>query len=167
MTSDPPTAARTAASLISDHVDDKVILLVEDDPRDEELTLRALRRSKIPNPVIVARDGAEAVDYVLGRGRHADRPVLPQLVLLDLKLPKLDGLEVLRQVRAEERTRYLPIVILASSKEDLQLELGYRLGANSYVHKPVDFDAFALAVGHLGHYWLRMNELSPSIRGGP
>jgi two-component system, response regulator len=142
---------------------DKVILLVEDNPRDEELTLRALKKSSILNPIVVAHDGVEALDYLFARGVHADRPpsALPQLVLLDLKLPKLDGLEVLKSLRADERTKVLPVVILTSSLEEQDLLRGYSLGANSYVRKPVDFNQFSEAVRQLGLYWLVLNEAPP------
>jgi two-component system response regulator len=135
------------------------ILLVEDNPHDEELTLRALQKSRILNPVVVARDGAEALDYLLARGKDADRPPpLPQVVLLDLKLPKIDGLEVLKTLRAHPRTRLLPVVILTSSKEQQDLVASYELGANSYVRKPVDFAQFLEAARQLGLYWLVLNE---------
>lgn len=140
-----------------------VILLVEDNPDDEALTLRALRKNNISNEVVVARDGQEALDYMFGEGRHAGRDVadLPQVVLLDLKLPKVDGLEVLRRIRADARTALLPVVILTSSKEDQDVINGYRLGANSYVRKPVSFDEFLDAARTLGLYWLLINETPP------
>ena len=135
------------------------IMLVEDNPHDEELTLRALKKSNILNPVLVAHDGAEALDYLLARGKHASAPpALPQVVLLDLKLPKVDGLEVLRALRADARTRMLPVVILTSSKEQQDLVTSYELGANSYVRKPVDFAQFLEAARQLGLYWLVLNE---------
>ena len=139
----------------------KTILLVEDNPDDEELTMRAFRRSHLMNPISVARDGVEALDFLFGRGDHADRAEapLPALVVLDLKLPKLDGLGVLRALRAEERTRYLPVVILTSSKEEQDLISGYQFGANSYVRKPVDFTEFLEAAKILGMYWLMLNEM--------
>jgi two-component system response regulator len=139
---------------------DRVILLVEDNQNDELLTLRALSRSNITNRVIVARDGAEALDYLFRRGAHAGRSEneVPQVVLLDLKLPKIDGLQVLREVRADERTRLLPIVVLTSSLEDRDLISSYGLGANSYIRKPVDFDQFVEAVRQLGLYWLVLNQ---------
>lgn len=142
---------------------DKTILLVEDNPDDQALTLRALKKNNITNEVIVASDGVEALDYLFGTGRHADRDTrdLPELVLLDLKLPKVDGLEVLRRLRADPRTRLLPIVILTSSKEERDLVNGYSLGANSYVRKPVDFTEFMEAVRQLGLYWLLLNEPPP------
>jgi two-component system, response regulator len=142
---------------------DRAILLVEDNPRDEELTLRALKKSNIVNPVFVARDGVEALDYLFARGPHAGRAesALPQLVLLDLKLPKLDGLEVLKALRLDERTKLLPVVILTSSVEEQDLIRGYSLGANSYVRKPVDFVQFSEAVRQLGLYWLVVNEAAP------
>ena len=133
------------------------ILLVEDNPKDEALTLRALRKHQVSNTITVAHDGAEALDYLLG---PAARP-LPELVLLDLKLPKVDGLEVLRRIRADERTRMLPVVILTSSIEEKDLATGYRLGANSYVRKPVDFTQFVEAVRQLGMYWLAINQSAP------
>jgi CheY-like chemotaxis protein len=132
------------------------ILLVEDNPDDEALTLRAFSKTNIGNPVHVVRDGQEALDYLLG-----DAP-LPSLVLLDLKLPKVDGLEVLRQIRANDRTAILPVVILTSSREEQDLVSGYRLGANSYVRKPVDFGSFLEATRQLGLYWLVLNEAPPS-----
>jgi len=145
-----------------------VILLVEDNPQDEELTLRAFRKSKILNPVVVARDGAEALDWLFAKGAHADRDasVMPHLILLDLKLPKLDGLEVLQRIRADDRTRLLPVVILTSSVEEEDRIAGYGLGANSYVRKPVDFTQFMEAVRQLGLYWLVLNEGAPVPAGG-
>jgi two-component system response regulator len=147
---------------------ERTILLIEDNPDDEALTIRALEKNKIKNEVFVARDGAEALDYLFGRAAHEGRDVrvLPQLVLLDLNLPKVDGLTVLRTIRADERTRRLPVVILTSSKEDRDLLEGYDLGANSYVRKPVDFTAFAEAVRQLGLYWLVLNEALPPVRSG-
>jgi len=141
----------------------KVILLVEDNPDDVALTLRAFKRSHVVNPIIVARDGIEALDFLLARGAHSDRAgaPLPALVILDLKLPKLDGLGVLKALRADERTRLLPVVILTSSKEEQDLMAGYSLGANSYVRKPVDFAEFLEAVKVLGIYWLMMNQGPP------
>jgi two-component system response regulator len=140
---------------------EKVILLVEDNAKDEALTLRALKRGNIANEVAVARDGAEAVDYLFSPGSDGRLNNLPQLVLLDLKLPKLDGHEVLRRIRADERTRLLPVVILTTSVEDRDRLDGYRLGANSYIRKPVDFREFADAVVQLGLYWLVLNEAPP------
>ena len=144
-------------------MNEKIILLVEDNPDDEELTLRALKKNNILNEVVVARDGVEALDYLFGAGAHAGRDVdaVPQVILLDLKLPKIDGLEVLRRVRADERTKLLPVVILTSSREEQDLINGYRLGANSYVRKPVEFNEFAEAVRQLGLYWLILNETPP------
>jgi two-component system response regulator len=139
------------------------ILLVEDNPDDEELTLRALKKNNITNKVVVAHDGAEALDYLFGSGTYSgrDTSVLPQVVLLDLKLPKIDGLEVLRSLRADQRTRLLPVVILTSSNEEQDRLKGYGLGANSYVRKPVDFVQFSEAVRQLGLYWLLLNERPP------
>jgi two-component system response regulator len=147
---------------------DKIILLVEDNPDDEALTIRALKKNNIRNEVVVARDGAEALDYLFGLHAYEGRDVsaVPQLVLLDLKLPKVDGLQVLRGIRADDRTKRLPVVILTSSKEERDLLDGYELGANSYVRKPVDFQAFAEAVRQLGLYWLVLNESPPERRGG-
>jgi two-component system, response regulator len=141
----------------------KVILLVEDNPDDEALTIRALRKNKIVNEIVVARDGVQALDYLFGQGAHAGRDTheIPQVVLLDLKLPKLDGLSVLRRLRADERTRLLPVVILTSSNEEQDRIDGYGLGANSYVRKPVDFDHFVAAAAQLGLYWLVLNEPVP------
>jgi two-component system, response regulator len=146
--------------------DTKVILLVEDNPDDEALTLRALNKNNIKNDVVVARDGAEALDYLFGTGKYAgrDTALMPQVVLLDLKLPKIEGLEVLRRVRADERTKLLPVVILTSSNEDQDRIAGYGLGANSYVRKPVDFSQFLDAARHLGLYWLVLNEAPPIRR---
>ena len=142
---------------------DRVILLVEDNENDEVLTLRALKKSNILNPVVVARDGVEALDYVFRRGVHASRPAteMPQVILLDLKLPKIDGLEVLRAIRADERTKLLPVVILTSSVEEQDIIRSYDLGANSYVRKPVDFNQFVEAVKQLGLYWLVINQPLP------
>ena len=141
----------------------KCILLVEDNPDDEALTLRALEKNNIKNEVVVARDGAEALDYFFGTGSYAGRDltVMPQVTLLDLKLPKVDGLEVLRQLRANELTRLLPVVILTSSNEEQDRVTGYGLGANSYVRKPVDFNQFTEAARQLGLYWLVLNEPPP------
>ncbi len=145
-------------------MDTKTILLVEDNPDDEALTLRALKRNNILNEVIVARDGAEALDYLFGQGAHAGRDVsqLPEVVLLDLKLPKVDGLEVLRRIRSEALTRRLAVVILTSSNEERDIISGYDLGANSYIRKPVDFNQFMEAVRQLGVYWLILNVSPPS-----
>jgi two-component system response regulator len=139
---------------------EKAILLVEDNADDEALTLRAFSKSNITNPVVVARDGSEALDYLLPSDVR-DESELPQVVLLDLKLPKVDGLEVLRRIRANDRTRLLPVVILTSSKEEQDLIEGYRLGCNSYVRKPVNFDQFIEATRQLGLYWLLLNEAPP------
>jgi CheY-like chemotaxis protein len=142
----------------------RVILLVEDNPQDEELTLRALRKSNLANPIVVARDGVEALDYLFARGAHANRPAdaHPQLILLDLKLPKIDGLEVLKSLREHDRTKLLPVVILTSSLEEQDLIKGYSLGANSYVRKPVDFVQFTESVRQLGLYWLVLNQTVPN-----
>jgi len=141
----------------------KMILLVEDNPDDEALTLRALKKNNIGNDLAVVRDGAEALDFLFCTGTFADRDPhdKPQVILLDLKLPKVDGLEVLRRIRADERTCLLPVVILTSSKEDTDLVKSYSLGANSYVRKPVDFNQFVEAVRTLGLYWLVLNESPP------
>lgn len=149
-----------------DHAD-KTILLVEDNPDDEALTLRALKKNNILNDVVVARDGAEALDYLFGTGAYEDRDARaqPQLVLLDLKLPKIDGLEVLQRLRSDERTRLLPVVILTTSKEDRDVVASYTLGANSYIRKPVDFDEFMEAVRQLGLYWLLLNVAPPTGSG--
>lgn len=143
--------------------DDKVILLVDDDPNDVELTLRAFRNHPLGNKIVVARDGLEALDYLCGTGAYAGRDPAhqPQVVLLDLNLPAIDGLEVLRRIRADERFRRLPIVILTSSNEDSDKLAGYGLGANSYVRKPVDFRQFSEAVTRLGLYWMLVNEPPP------
>lgn len=143
---------------------DKIILLVEDNPDDELLTMRALRKNNVLNKVVVARDGVEALDYLFGTGRYSDRDtaVMPQLILLDLKLPKIDGLEVLKRLRADERTRLLPVVILTSSREEQDMLDGYGFGANSYVRKPVNFEQFVQAVEQLKLYWLILNEAPPA-----
>ena len=142
----------------------KVILLVEDNPDDELLTLRALRKNNVLNEVVVARDGVEALDYLFGTGEYSERntAVMPQLILLDLKLPKIDGLEVLRRLRADERTRLLPVVILTSSREQQDMLDGYGFGANSYVRKPVNFEQFVQAIEQLKLYWLILNEAPPA-----
>jgi len=139
----------------------KIILLVEDNPDDEELTLIAFRKSHIANEVVVARDGAEALDYLFGTGVHATRDmnIMPTVVLLDLKLPKVDGLEVLKRLRENDRTRRIPVVVLTSSKEQQDIVESYNLGANSYIRKPVDFIQFMEAAKQLGLYWLVLNEL--------
>jgi|SRR5579863_1911561 CheY-like chemotaxis protein len=147
-------------------MNEKIILLVEDNSDDEILTIRALRKNNIGNQVVVARDGLEALDYLFGTGAYAGRDlsVMPQLVLLDLNLPKLDGLQVLRRVRADDRTKLLPMVILTSSNEEADRINGYGLGANSYVRKPVDFNQFTEAARQLGLYWLVLNESPPTRR---
>jgi CheY-like chemotaxis protein len=149
-------------------MDEKIILLVEDNSDDEALTLRALRKNNITNDVVVTRDGVEALDYLFGTGKYSGRNlnVMPQVVLLDLKLPKVDGFEVLRQLRANERTKLLPVVILTTSNEESDRINGYGLGANSFVRKPVAFDRFIEAVRQLGLYWLILNEPVPSQRKG-
>jgi two-component system response regulator len=142
----------------------RAILLVEDNPDDEELTLIALRDNNISNPIVVARDGQEALDYLFCTGPYCDRDpqTIPAIVLLDLKLPKIDGLEVLRRVRTDEQTRLIPVAVLTSSKEDSDLLRSYQLGANSYIRKPVDFPQFTEAVRQLGLYWLVLNEPPPA-----
>jgi len=142
----------------------KTILLVEDNPDDVKLTLRALQNCNIANKVVVAGDGLEALNYLLGAGAHAGRDLsdCPAVVLLDLKLPKIDGLELLRRMRADHRTKLLPVVVLTSSKEEQDIVTSYDLGANSYIRKPVDFDRFVEAVRQLGLYWLLLNEPPPA-----
>ncbi len=144
-------------------MENKIILLVEDNADDEALTLRALKKNNIGNKVFVVRDGAEALDFLFCTGAYADRDPseMPQVTLLDLKLPKVDGLEVLRQLRADKRTHLLPIVILTSSNEEKDVVAGYQLGANSYVRKPVNFIEFLEAARQLGLYWLVLNEVPP------
>jgi len=143
----------------------KVILLVEDNPDDELLTLRALKKCGVKNEVVVAHDGVEALDYLFASGPHSGRDpaVMPQLILLDLKLPRVDGLEVLRRLRSDERTRRLPVVILTSSREQRDMLEGYGLGANSYVRKPVNFEQFVKAIELLRSYWLVLNEDPPGV----
>lgn len=142
----------------------KTILLVEDNPDDEELTMLALKRNNIMNDIVVARDGVEALDYLFGTGAYSGRDVteMPAVILLDLKLPMIDGLEVLRRLRSEKQSRLLPVVILTTSKEESDLVESYRLGANSYIRKPVDFVNFIEAVRQLGLYWLVINEPPPA-----
>ena len=139
----------------------KMILLVEDNPDDEKLTLRAMKKNNIVNEVIIARDGAEALDFIFAKGKYESRDIhdMPQLILLDLNLPKIGGLEVLRQIREDPRTALFPVVVLTSSKEEKDLVESYRLGANSYIRKPVDFSQFTEAVRQLGLYWLVLNEV--------
>jgi two-component system response regulator len=144
---------------------DKSILLVEDNPDDAALTVHALETNKLSNTLVIARDGVEALDYLFCTGIHAERnpSEFPAVVLLDLKLPRIDGLEVLRRIRADARTRLLPVVILTSSNEEEDRIKGYALGANSYVRKPVDFDDFVKAAGQLGLYWLLLNQSPPGV----
>lgn len=148
---------------------ERTILLVEDNPDDEALTLRALRKNNVANQVVVAHDGVEALDYLHGTGAHLgrDTSVQPQVMLLDLNLPRIDGLEVLRRVRAHELTTLLPTVVLTSSKEDEDVIRSYSLGANGYVRKPVDFGQFLEAVKYLGLYWLILNQAPPGHRRAP
>jgi two-component system response regulator len=150
-------------------LEDKTILLVEDNPDDELLIKRALKKNRVANKIIVAHDGLEALDYLFGTGMYKDRDtsVMPQVILLDLKLPCVDGLEVLRRLRADERTHLLPVVILTSSDEEKDIVESYRLGANSYIRKPVDFTQFAEAVQQLGLYWLVLNQPPSGLRGDP
>lgn len=144
-------------------MENKVILLVEDNPRDEALTLRALKKNHIANEIVVARDGVEALDYLFGTGSYADRDlsVMPQLILLDLNMPKVNGLQVLQKIRADERTKRLPVVIFTSSNEEQDMMDSYELGANSYIRKPVDFVQFLEASKHLGLYWMVLNQSAP------
>lgn len=144
----------------------KVILLVEDNPDDETLTLRALNKNQILNEIVVARDGAEALDYLFGTGAYAGRDtrIQPQLILLDLKLPKVDGLEVLKRLRADPRTALQPVTVLTTSNEERDIVNSYKLGVNSYIRKPVDFDSFIEAVRQLGLYWLVLNTPPPTGR---
>ncbi len=138
----------------------KTLLLVEDNPDDVQLTLRALKKNNIANEVVIAGDGVEALDYLFGAGKFAGRDtrVMPQVILLDLKMPRMDGLEVLHRIRADERTRLLPVVVLTTSSEDRDCVESYKLGANSYIRKPVDFNQFTEAIQQLGLYWLVLNE---------
>jgi two-component system response regulator len=149
-------------------MEEKTILLVEDNPDDVELTIRAFRKNNIGNKVVVAKDGVEALDYLFGTGVYAGRNVkeMPVVILLDLKLPKIDGMEVLKRIRQNESTRLLPVVILTSSAEDKDKINGYKLGCNSYVRKPVQFDQFVEAIKHLGLYWLIWNEPPPLEKQG-
>ena len=144
-------------------MNEKMILLVEDNADDEELTLRSLRRAKIVNEVVITRDGAEAVDFIFGEGVHAGRDLtlMPSLILLDLKLPMMSGIDVLKRLRADARTRRIPVVVLTSSSDDEDMLRSYDSGANSYVRKPVAFNAFADAVTQLGVYWMLLNEPPP------
>jgi CheY-like chemotaxis protein len=149
--------------------DKKIILLIEDNPDDVALMLRVFKKHKVANEVVVAHDGVEALDYLFGTGTHAGRDLRqqPQVIFMDLKLPKVDGLEVLRRVRNDPRTRLQPVVILTSSKEEKDRANGYALGANSYIRKPVDFNQFAESVRQLGLYWLLLNEPPPAITKMP
>jgi two-component system response regulator len=142
------------------HLNEVEILLVEDNPNDVELTLRALKKHNITNKVHVVKDGAEALEYIFANGVYAHRKIEdhPRVILLDLKLPKVDGLEVLRQIKSDERTKMIPVVVLTSSKEERDLVESYRLGANSYITKPVDFESFVKSVSELGLYWLLLNQ---------
>ncbi len=145
----------------------KRILLVEDNPDDQELTMRALKKNNVKNEVILAQDGQEALDYLFCEGQYSKRDIqdIPQVILLDLKLPKIDGLEVLKRIREDSRTKFLPVVILTSSKEEKDLIESYKLGANSYIRKPVNFEQFMEAIKNLGLYWLVLNESVPSNIG--
>jgi len=147
-------------------MEDNTILLVEDNPDDEALALRAFKNSRVINNVHVVRDGVEALDFLFGTGSYAGRDTSrqPQVILLDIKLPKLDGLEVLRSIRADDRTRLLPVVLLTSSKEEKDMIEGYSLGANSYIQKPVNFDQFVEAMRQLGLYWLVLNKIPGQLR---
>jgi CheY-like chemotaxis protein len=148
---------------MTDRSNHKAILLVEDNPDDEALAIRALKRHHIGNEIVVARDGVEALDYLFGTGKYADRDIAnkPSVVLLDLKLPRIDGLEVLRRVRSDPRTQFLPVVVLTTSSEEGDILDSYSLGCNSYIRKPVDFLQFSEAIRQLGMYWLLMNESPP------
>jgi len=147
-------------------MEEKVILLVEDNPDDEELTIRTLKKNNILNNVIVAHDGVEALDYLFGTGKYSKRDtnIMPVIVMLDIKLPKIGGLDVLRHIRANDKTRLLPVVILTSSDEERDLIKSYQLGANSYVRKPVDFTRFQKTVQQLALYWILLNKVPPNVR---
>lgn len=147
-------------------MEDKIILLVEDNPDDEELTIRTLEKNNILNEVVVARDGSDALDYLFGSGKYSkrDTTIMPVIVMLDIKLPKISGLEVLRQIRSDKRTKLLPVVILTSSDEERDLIESYQLGANSYVRKPVDFTQFQIAVQQLALYWILLNKTPAHAR---
>ncbi len=147
-------------------MDKRNILLVEDNPDDVELTIRAFKKNNLLNEIVVAGDGVEALDYLYARGKYSGRDTsnMPAVVLLDLKLPKMNGLEVLKHMRADELTKLIPVVILTSSKEEQDMINGYKLGANSYIRKPVDFTRFIDAIQQLGVYWLLVNEPPPSLK---
>ena len=147
-------------------MDDKIVMLVEDNEDDEALTVRALKKNNIKNEIVVARDGVEAIDYLFGTGKYAGRDTssMPVLILLDLKLPKMDGMEVLKRLRSDPKTKLIPVVVLTTSNEEKDILGSYNLSANSYVRKPVDFDQFSEAVRNLGLYWLILNEPPPSQR---
>jgi two-component system response regulator len=149
-------------------MEEKIILLVEDNPNDEALTLRALKKANIQNEIVVARDGVEALDYLFASGAHVGRDPgrMPQLVLLDIKLPKVDGLEVLRRIRSDPRTQSLPVIVLTTSSEETDIVNSYKLGANSFVRKPVIFDDFVHATKVLGVYWLLVNQAAPDWHTG-
>jgi two-component system, response regulator len=147
-----------------DNVNEVEILLVEDNPNDAELALRALKKHNLANHVFVVSDGEEALDFVFARGTHAQRTIGhgPRVILLDLKLPKVDGLEVLRAIKGDPRTKVIPVIVLTSSKEEKDIVESYRLGVNSYILKPVDFDKFVEAVKDIGYYWLLLNQFPPT-----
>lgn len=146
-------------------MEEKIILLVEDNPDDEELTVRTLKKNNIMNKIIVAHDGVEALDYLFGKGKYAKRDItnLPVIVMLDIKLPKINGLELLKRIRTDKRTKLIPVVILTSSDEERDLVESYKLGANSYVRKPVDFNQFQSAVKQLALYWILLNKVPPNM----
>jgi len=149
-------------------IDETEILLVEDNPTDAELTMRALKRKNLINKLVWVKDGAEALDFLFAKGKYSNRNVedLPKLILLDLRMPKVDGLEVLHEIKADERTRKIPVVILTSSKEDRDIVESYKLGVNSYVSKPVEFDEFIDAVSTMGFYWILINKPPSEVSHG-